>query len=130
MKKYLVFIFTLFYFTAASGTTLEFHYCMGNLVDWGMSKPSESKTCSNCKMSEEEAKDCCKKDQHDVKIEQAQKAQFSYQFKQIPSLVPQHFVGQSGVIIAQQKLDTDNFSHAPPRTEKIPVFLQLRTFRI
>jgi hypothetical protein len=130
MKKYLVFIFTLFYFTAASGTSLEFHHCMGKLVEWGMAEPSESEDCSNCKMSPEQSKDCCKKDQRDVKIEKAQKAQYNYEFKQVPTLVTQHFISTSGVDVVQQTVEINNFSHAPPRTEKTPVFLLLRTFRI
>ena len=130
MKKYLVFIFTLFYFTAASGTTMEFHYCMGKLVDWGMAEASESESCGNCNMSAEDSKDCCKKDKHDVKIEKAQKAQFNYEFKQFHALVTQPSRFDAGVNILQRTAVSDNFSHAPPRTEKTPVFLLLRTFRI
>ena len=130
MKRYLVFIFTLFYFTAASGTSLEFHHCMGKLVEWGMAESSESEDCSNCKMSAEASKDCCKKDQHIVKIEQAQKAQFNCEFKQIPTLVTQPFSNCTRIDIARAITDTNNFLHVPPLMEKTPVCILLSTFRI
>jgi len=130
MKKFLVLTFVLFYFSVASGATVEFHYCMGKLVEWGMAQPSESKACSNCKMSAEDSKDCCKKDQQEVKIEKAQKAQFSFQFKSFPSIVVLPNDVETRLISERQINTGANYSHAPPRTQKAPVFLMLRTFRI
>lgn len=130
MKKYLVFTFMLFYFGVASGATVEFHYCMGKLVEWGMAHPKESNPCDNCKMTDAESKDCCKKEQQQVKVEQAQKAEFSFQFKSIPSLIALPFVFEPKLIATSQIIAGDNYSHAPPRTEKTPVFVLLRTFRI
>jgi hypothetical protein len=130
MKRYLIFIFVLFYFSAASGATVEFHYCMGKLVEWGMAQHEESKACSNCKMSAEASKDCCKKDIQEVKIEKAQKAQFSFQFKSFPSAIILPFIFEPVLTPVQQTYSGYNYSHAPPRTEKTPVFLMLRTFRI
>ena len=130
MKRYLVFIFMLFYFSVASGASVEFHYCMGKLVDWGVSKSAETKDCSKCKMSEADSKDCCKKDQQEVKIEQAQKAQFSFQFKSISSNVTLPSIFDSGLINIPQTVSGANYSHAPPRTPKTPVFVMFGTFRI
>jgi hypothetical protein len=130
MKRYIIFIFVLFYFSVASGATVEFHYCMGKLVEWGMSKPSESKDCGNCKMSAEDSKDCCKKDLQEVKIEKAQKAEFNFQFKSFPSVVALPVGFETSLTSLQQVNSGANYSHAPPRTEKTPVFLMLRTFRI
>ena len=110
---------------------MEFHYCMGKLVEWGVAHPDEeSKACSNCKMSAEDSKDCCKKDLQEVKIEKAQKAQYSFQFKSFPSAITLPFVFERGLTPVQQTYSGYNYSHAPPRTEKTPVFLLLRTFRI
>lgn len=130
MKRYLIFIFTLFYFSAASGATVEFHYCMGKLVEWGMAKPSESKMCSNCKMKMKDSKDCCKKNQQQVKIEKAQKAEFSFDFKSCPTLIAVPQVFEPGLPLIHQQVTGIHYSNAPPRTEKTPVFLRLRTFRI
>jgi hypothetical protein len=130
MKRYLIFIFTLFYFSAASGATVEFHYCMGKLVEWGMAKPSESKSCSNCKMKMKDSKDCCKKNQQQVKIEQAQKAEFSFDFKSFPIALAVPLVFETGLNTIQQTNTGVHYSHAPPRTEKEALFLRLRTFRI
>lgn len=131
MKRYLIFIFVLFYFSAASGATMEFHYCMGNLVEWGMAhSEEESKTCSNCKMSAEGSEDCCKKDQQEVKIEKAQKAQFNFQFKSSASDILTPFVSDRSVITFESVHTGYKYNHDPPRTEKTPVFVLLRTFRI
>lgn len=130
MKRSLVFIFMLFYFGVASGATVEFHYCMGKLVEWGMAQPSESKDCSKCNMSEAESKDCCKKDQQEVKIEKAQKAEFSFQFKSLSSIIVLPYIFESGLTTITQTISGANYSHAPPRTPKTPVFVMLRTFRI
>ena len=130
MKRYLVFIFVLFYFSVASGATIEFHYCMGKLVEWGMPQPSESDECSNCSMSKDESKDCCKKDQQEVKIEKAQKAEFNYQFKTFSTAVILPFVFETEITPVQQSISGDNYSHAPPRTAKTPVFLMFSNFRI
>ena len=132
MKKFLILTFVLFYFSVASGATVEFHYCMGKLVEWGMAHPddSKSKACGNCKMSAEDSKDCCKKNQQEVKIEKAQKAQFSFQFKSFPSVVALPDDVETRLLSVQQINTGANYSHAPPRTQKTPVFLMLRTFRI
>lgn len=130
MKRYLIFIFTLFYFSAASGATVEFHYCMGKLVEWGMAKPSESKTCGNCKMTMKDSKDCCKKNQQQVKIEKAQKAEFSFDFKSFSSVVLVPHTFEPGLDAIDQKNNGVHFSNAPPRTQRTPLFLRLRTFRI
>jgi hypothetical protein len=113
MKRYLIFIFTLFYFSAASGATVEFHYCMGKLVEWGMAKPSESKTCSNCKMKMKDSKDCCKKNQQQVKIEKAQKAEFSIDFKSSPTELDVPLIFQPGLHAIQEQNTRVHFSNAP-----------------
>jgi len=131
MKRFLISTFVLFYFSVASGATVEFHYCMGKLVEWGMAHPDkESEACGNCKMSAEDSKDCCKKDQQEVKIEKAQKAQFNFHFKSFPSVVALPGDFETRLLPVQQINTGANYSHAPPRTEKTPVFLMLRTFRI
>lgn len=130
MKKSIVFIFMLFYFGVASGATVEFHYCMGKLVEWGMPQAAETEDCSNCKMSDADSKDCCKKDLQEVKIEKAQKAEFSFPFKSLSSIIAVPYVFESGLTIIPQTASGANYSHAPPRTPKTPVFIMLRTFRI
>ena len=130
MKKYFLFIFVLFYFGAASGATVEFHYWMGKLVDWGMAHPEESKSCDTCTMDKSEFKDCCKKEQQEVKVEKAQKAQFSFQFKVIPSLIAEYFNFEPASNSFPKEFDQNNYRHAPPIVGKTPVFILLRTFRI
>lgn len=130
MKKYLVFLFVLFYFSVASGATVQFHYCMGKLVEWGFAHPEPDDTCSKCKMENSDRDGCCKQEQQQLKVEKAQKAEFNFQFKAAPDLVALPSYCAPGQLLVQQLTTGANFSHAPPRTSKTPVFVQLRTFRI
>lgn len=130
MKKVLLFIFTLFYFGIASGAVVEFHYCMGRLVEWGIGESKEEQTCSSCKMNSEDTKNCCKKEQQVVKVEQSQKTEFSFQFKQFPALIVQPLLLEQLPVAASCECISNHYSNAPPRAEKTPVFVTLRTFRI
>ncbi|MBC7745978.1 MAG: hypothetical protein H7096_12855 [Flavobacterium sp.] len=129
MKKSLLFIFVLFYFGVASGATMEFHYCMGNLVEWGIAHQEETKSCSKCKMLESDSKNCCKKQQQDVKIEKAQKAEFSHQFKVDSLLVVQSFGFKNDANIFYKTQCPVIYRQVSP-LEKTPIFIFLRTFRI
>ena len=130
MKKVLLFIFALFYFSVTSGAVVEFHYCMGKLVEWGIGDSKEEQTCSNCKMNSLDSKNCCKKELKEVKVEKAQKAEFSFQFKQFPSFVAQSFVFEPVTAAPLPVRISTHYSNAPPRAEKTPVFVTLQTFRI
>jgi hypothetical protein len=103
---------------------------MGKLVEWGMPEPTESEACSKCKMNLADTKDCCKKDQQKVKIEKSQKAEFSFEFKSYPSVILIPLLAEKGSIPVQKTVSGDNNSHGPPRTQKTPVFLLVRNFRI
>ena len=130
MKRYLIFIFVLFYFSAASGATVEFHYCMGKLVEWGWAQPEETENCSNCKMSKQDSKDCCKKDQQQVKIEKAQKAEFNFQFSARAASFALPVIFATDLSAAVQASSGSYHIHAPPRTYKTPVFLMFRSIRV
>lgn len=130
MKKNLVFIFVLFYFSVASGATVQFHYCMGKLVEWGLAHSEPDDTCSRCNMENSDLNGCCKQEQQQLKVEKAQKAEFNFQFKSAPFLLPFSFVNTSDLFFIQQSVTGAYFSNAPPRTDKTPVFVQLRAFRI
>ena len=129
MKKFLISIFAVFYLGVASGATVHFHYCMGELLSWGLTK-SEARQCSNCGMEKSDAKKCCKDEQKQLKIEKAQKAQSNFQFAKIVFPVAIHRPAEHAAAALQVTTTTHPFGHAPPRTSKAPVFLQNRNFRI
>jgi hypothetical protein len=55
MKRTLLTILAIFYLGVSSGATVHFHYCMGELVSWGLAKQA-GKVCDFCGMSKTTAK--------------------------------------------------------------------------
>ena len=108
---------------------MHFHYCMGELQDWGFTK-SETKTCGNCGMDKSEKDGCCKDEQKQVKIEKAQKAGNSFQFANVAVAVASvgflPFTVPSTPAVAEAHPPV----HAPPKTGKSPVFVLNCNFRI
>lgn len=69
MKKFIVAIITLLYAASSSGATVHFHYCMGKLVNAGLTHDKKQK-CSKCGMDKKESRNSCCKDVHKfVKVE-------------------------------------------------------------
>ena len=129
VKKFLISIFAVFYLGIASGATVHFHYCMGELLSWGLTKADTAK-CSNCGMEKSNAKKCCKDEQQQVKVEKAQKAESSFQFDKLVSSVLSQQPSELLLEALPATIVAHPFGNAPPRTEKTPVFLLNCNFRI
>ncbi len=81
MRKLFVSILAVLYMAAASGASINIHYCMDRLVgmEWGHNS-DESEACGKCGMdkSQDSGRDNCCKDEHKfVKIDQDQQAAIS-----------------------------------------------------
>lgn len=122
-------MFVLFYLGVASGATVHFHYCMGELLSWGLTK-AEADKCSNCGMDKAESGKCCKDVQQKVKVEIAQKAEFSFQFDNLISPVQAQQLSVPSVTQWHATIQEFSVSQAPPRSGNISVFLLNRTIRI
>lgn len=74
MKKFITAILALIYLGTSTGATLRFHYCMGELVSWGLGG-QEAKHCPGCGMTKKEtdSKGCCKDEQKFLKNTNDQK---------------------------------------------------------
>lgn len=131
MKKLLVSIFAVFYLGIASGATVHFHYCMGELLNWGFIK-TETTSCSNCGMdkSDTDSENCCKDEVKQVKVEKAQKAESSFQFSKFASAVISGYPHEFHAMALQTRVAEHPFGHAPPRTGKQSVFVLNCNFRI
>lgn len=129
MKKVLITILAVFYLGVSSGATLHLHYCMGQLIDLGLTKTTADK-CDNCGMNKAESQDCCKDQHQEFKAEKAQKAsQNIYKFNSsvdIPVLAL-HELQEMYVSSLKAEHLSDN---APPRTQTIPAFIRNCSFRI
>ena len=79
MKKYIFIFFSFFYFIAASGVTLNLHYCGGKLKTVSLLQTNEDGCCG---ADEEEMGDdgCCKNTTTLLKISDTHKAAVSIKF--------------------------------------------------
>jgi len=132
MKKTLLTIIALFYLGISSGSTLHFHYCMGELVSWGLEKQSTA-LCELCGMpkSQSKGKSCCQDQQQETKVDQSQTAsQHVYQFNPpFQAIIPAVFFLDYAVEVPV-KITREALSNAPPDGLKVPVFLKNCTYRI
>lgn len=71
MKRILVAIIAILYLASTSGATINFHYCMGELVDANISSEKKEK-CKKCGMPQKKraSKACCEDTHKLVKVEQ------------------------------------------------------------
>jgi hypothetical protein len=75
MKKIIVAILAILYMGSSTGATIHMHYCMGKLVNMGLSD-GESKKCNKCASKEKTSacsKECCKDLHKTIKLEKDQK---------------------------------------------------------
>lgn len=130
MKKFLVTILSVFYLGVSSGATLHFHYCKGQLVEWGTVSKKEVK-CSKCGMQAASAKDCCKHQNQQLKVDTLQKlSEKLFQLKPFSiDLGYPIYLSTSENNISSL---TEEFpiSQAPPEAQRTPAFILHCNFRI
>jgi len=129
MKKILVAILLFTYTFAASGASVDLHYCMGKLTDWDFDYASKN-GCSKCGMQTKPDKGCCDDKQIQVKVDKDQQAAYNNisfvndHFAIVPvfAFVNDVFLHLSAV--AQPSI------HAPPLIGNIHSYLLNCNFRI
>lgn len=132
MKKIFVAILSLLYISTATGVTINMHYCMGELADWGIAH-NKSRSCGKCGMekSEEKNNGCCNDEQKFIKNNSDQKAAE-------PSFKPAQFFPVA-LSTSFFELSNNNFSsvtekdpvsHAPPRSGGAAVYIRNCIFLI
>ena len=130
MKRFVITVLAVFYLGVSSGATVHFHYCMGQLLEWGLSVKEPDK-CAKCAMNEAETEDCCKNQHQNFKVEESQKAsQNVYQFNPHPLEIPLTAFNELTSLYVSSTKEEHPFSYSPPRTQNIPVFLRNCNFRI
>lgn len=121
-----------FYLAIASGAGLNFHYCMGELVDWSLVQ-SQQQACGSCGMEKKESskETCCKDVQHQVKIEQAQKsAAQMYKFEQVFFVIPQASSVANHLSAPLPFISKEIRSNTSPLGLECPIFIKNCTYRI
>lgn len=131
MKKLIITVLAVFYLGVSSGATVHFHYCMGELIEWGLSNDSSegADDCSNCGMKKGVSEDCCKDQKQELKLKECQKAPLST-FKAKILVVEPIFYHELQVKIFPSFFEQHSFINSVPRTGKTPVFILNRNFRI
>lgn len=130
MKKFVITILAIFYLGASSGATVHLHYCMGQLIDWGISQ-SENKTCNNCGMEKGNSKDCCKDQEHKITVKDSPKASATvYYFNTLALPIPLTVYRDPRILYGDPLAVIGVHGDSPPRTQAIPVFIRNCTFRI
>ncbi len=132
MKRILLTILAVFYLGLSSGATMHFHYCMGELVSWGLEKQAD-KLCDFCGMpiKDTNKKSCCEDIEQQAKVEKSQKAsQTVYKFESFSNaiLIPEFYINYQ--VSIPVKITREALSNAPPEGQTVPVYLKNCTYRI
>jgi len=127
MKRFIVSIIAVLYFTVSSGMVVSMHYCMGKLKTTKV-QLTNTKTCC-CKKTESK-KSCCKTQQHFVKLDDNHQASYAdYKIE-----VPTAFIASTYFLAQQDNGITKNQHtstiHAPPLSKEQSVYLLNCVFRI
>ena len=130
MKRLILTLIAVFYLGISSGATVHLHYCMGQLVEWGMAAKN-SDECGNCGMKAGTSEDCCKDERKQVKFESEQQIQQnSFQLKAPGTdLAFFPYINPTAIYISSLPAERP-VSNAPPETHSTPVFIRNCNFRI
>ena len=132
MKRILLTFLAIFYLGIPQGATVYFHYCMGELVQLGMTDSKKS-TCEFCGMTQKESEEesCCKDEVKQTKVDNSQKtALVHYQFEQTPVIIPKNIIWHANAVQIPLELNKTSLSNAPPLRQHVPVFIRNCTYRI
>ncbi len=132
MKKFIVAILAIVYFSSSVGASVNLHYCMGKLADWNLGH-TESKQCDKCGMKKSLKKDkgCCKDEHKFIKNNSDQKtAESAVQiFQSIAVALPVSFYEIPSV--GTPSITEENpVSNAPPPISTVAVYIRNCVFRI
>jgi hypothetical protein len=131
VKKFFVTILAVFYLGVSSGTSLQFHFCMGKLVEWGL-HTEKSEKCGKCGMKKAAAKKCCKTSQTELKAEKSHKVSSNDTSLQVfaPLLSESVNPFSNQRVVSELTVLNLPFSNAPPGLSSTPVFILNCNFRI
>jgi len=129
MKKILVAILLVIYTFAASGASIDLHYCMGKLIGLDFDYVSK-KDCGNCGMPTKDKKGCCNNKQIQSKVDKDQQAVYNnISFSNEHFAIVPHYTIADGVII-NSAIITYHSIHPPPLIQHSPTYLLNCNFRI
>ncbi|MBC7886956.1 MAG: hypothetical protein H7Z13_03650 [Ferruginibacter sp.] len=132
MKKFLIAILALLYLSTTIGATVQMHYCMGQLSDWGIGHKAP-KTCGKCGMEKSEKNDngCCKDEHKFVKNDTDQKtAEAGLQLLHAVAVaLPVSFIEFPSNHFPSVT-EENPISHAPPQSNGVAVYIRNCVFLV
>lgn len=132
MKKIIVTIVALVYISTSTGAMLHMHYCMGKMVNWGLSH-NTSKTCDGCGMKKSEEKDngCCKDEYKFVKNDTDQKtAKTGFQLIQVLNVALPVSIIELPPNDFPSVTEVNPINYASPRSSGVAVYIRNCIFLI
>ena len=131
MKRFLVTILALVYLFTSTGATVHMHYCMGQLVNWGLWHGHSSGECDYCGMDKNQKDNCCKDEHKFIKNNNDQKiAEAAF------TLLPSFSLGETATFseytapVIASVSETHLLPNAPPGTNGIAIYIIKCVFRI
>lgn len=131
MKKFLVSILAILYFTTSVGATVQLHYCMSDLVGWELSVKTSSSFCSSCGMQKQKHKGCCHDEKKTIKIEKDQKnveTFFNFIKTPVTFISSDHSVYHS--LCLSDTFRVLPYGNSPPYNLTVPPYIYNCVFRI
>jgi len=131
MKKIIITLLAVFYLGISSGATVHFHYCMGQLTEWGFGAKEKPAKCGKCGMQSTDSKSCCKHENKQPKVDKVQKiSDNSVQLKDSATAV----LLFSSLFLTTEPVSSlavrYPVSKAPPGATTTPAFIRNCNFRI
>lgn len=139
MKKVIASILAVLYLSTSMGATVHFHYCMGQLVSWGLLDHAKGNNCDFCGMPKVGAsgecmvgmKNCCHEEQKQLKNDKDQKlGQIALRVLKAELLVADLPHAPWVIMFAASSVNSQPVAHGPPLLGNKPLFLRNRNFRI
>lgn len=132
MRKFLITILAVFYLGVSSGATVHFHYCMGQLVEWGLSstEPESSSSCNKCGMGTDAQNDCCKHQSKQAKVDKFQKSAENYFCFGVPAIKLRSGSSYHNLPPYSLVIEENPVSNSPPDAESTATYLRICNFRI
>lgn len=130
MKRLLISIIALIYFTVSSGMVMSVHYCMGKISDVQVNQVPEDRCICGMSKKETSSKGCCKTEFQMVKLADIHKASYaSYDIQAPVALLTRSLsLLDAPILVSPEKVYAD--IHGPPLISEQDTYLLNCVFRI
>jgi len=130
MKRILISIIALIYFTVSSGMVMSVHYCMGKISDVQVNQVPEDRCICGMSKKETSSKGCCKTEFQMVKLADNHKASYASYDIQTPIAIVARSLSflDAPILLSQENVYVD--IHGPPLISEQDTYLLNCVFRI